>query len=290
MNKNIELSIIIVSYKQLELLINCIESIFDNNDIGSRMELIVVDNSPKYEDVYNYVKRNYSNVTIIKNSNNGFGEANNVGAKVARGKYLLFLNPDTIIIEPINEFAVDKFNKYDELVMFGLRLVDKDLKRNMSYYFLDKYGFIYSQLIKLYNKYEIFIPNNMFISGANIFIRKDVFINAGMFDENIFMYCEEADLTNRVKNLNKSYRIAYFKEKNIIHLEGKTTEVKEEALKRRLESNIYYYKKYGKDVKKKFKHEIRYNKLKRIIYKFKNKKQYDNVTKALSILEEYYNK
>ena len=103
---NIELSVIIVSYKNLEIIVDCLNSIYKNNDIGNYLEVIVVDNSPE-DNIYNYVADNFENVRIIKNQNKGFGEGNNKGACIARGKYLLFLNPDTILVEPIFGFAIN---------------------------------------------------------------------------------------------------------------------------------------------------------------------------------------
>ena len=67
-----------------------------------------------------------------------------------------------------------------------------------------------------------FIPAKMYITGADIFVPKKLFEKAGMFDESIFMYCEETDICNRVEKLG--YDTRFFPEKRIVHLEGKTTE------------------------------------------------------------------
>ena len=80
-------SVIIVSYKKLDILIDCLDSIYKYNDIGDKLEIIVVDNSPE-DNIYNYIKSNYNDVRILKSENKGFGAGNNLGAKIARGEYL----------------------------------------------------------------------------------------------------------------------------------------------------------------------------------------------------------
>lgn len=284
--KAIRISIVIVSYNNLQVLIDCVDSISKFNDIGEELEVIIVDNSTN-NNVYCYIKENYKWIDIIKNENNGFGQGNNVGAKVANGEFLIFLNPDTILIEPIFKFVIQSFEKNPRLTLFGLKLVNRDLEWNMSYYFIDKHDFLSGQIIRLLNKFDIFFNNNMFISGANIFVRKNDFFNAGMFDENIFLYHEEPDLIKRIKSLGG--RIRYFKSRRIIHLEGQTVNSDEFALKRRLESARYYSKKYGLSFQKQVKSEIRYNKIKLFIYKFANKQLIDSTKNKINVLKKYIN-
>lgn len=262
-------SVIIVSYKNIEVLINCIESIYKFNDIGNLLEIIIVDNSPE-QDIYNYLIENYKNIVVIKNENKGFGQANNIGAIISTGDYLLFLNPDTLLIEPLFRFAIDTFESDNELALFGVKLVDKKLRDNMSFYYIDKYGIIPNQLIKYRNKKNKFIDGKMYISGANIFIRKEAFFSCGMFDEKIFMYNEEPDLIRRIKENKKTNKIGYYKEKKIIHLEGKTTNINmnyEKMLRFEIESYEYYCKKYRINFRKKIKIRRRYELYKMIIYK-----------------------
>lgn len=282
--KEIDFSVIIVTYNNIEIVKDCLKSIHQYNDIGKLLEIIIVDNSSNKK-ILNYVKKNWRDVKIIDNNNMGFGEGNNVGAKKAKGKYLLFLNPDTILVEPIFKFAIEKFENNDNLGLFGVKLIDRNFKKNMSYYLIDKSGFLAAQLNKICNKFNFFLDGLMFISGANIFIKKEIFVNAKMFDQKIFMYKEESDLIKRVKNLN--YKTAYFKSKKIIHLEGETVSNSNMALKRRLDSSRYYSKKYNLNFKKQLCQEMRYNYLKFYLYKFiKNKKQYiykDNI----NIIREY---
>lgn len=282
MNK-ILISTIIVSYNNLNILIDCIESIKKYNDIGSELEIIIVENSNN-DNIFNFFCLNYNDIKVIKNINKGFGQGNNVGARAAKGEYLLFLNPDTILVEPIFKFAINKFRCNDRLALFGLKLIDKNFKSNMSYYFIDKHNFIHGQIIKIFNRLNIFLKNCMYISGANIFVRKEIFFQAGMFDENMFMYYEEPDLTKRIKNIGGE--TGFFKNKKIIHLEGMTTKCNELALNRRLDSAKYYSNKYNLNFKKQIKNEILYNKIKYIYFKI-IKKNKNDVVKIIKILKNY---
>ncbi len=286
MSENCEkkLSVIIVSYINLEIVVDCLNSVNKYNDIGRYLEVILVDNSPE-NNIYDTIVRNFPNVTVIKNNNKGFGEANNVGSRTATGKYLLFLNPDTILIEPLFSFAINMFEQNDKLGMFGVKLVDMDRKWNMSFYSIDGGGILNSVFIKGCNFFNIYIDKKMYVSGANLFIKKDVFIKAGMFDENIFLYYEEPDLTRRLHAIGQS--TGYFKEKKLIHLEGKASLGTVVSLRRRLDSAIYYNEKYSRSSKKQFKKEIRYYCFKIFILKILRRQGGDTLRENISVLREY---
>lgn len=286
MSKKKLLSIIIVSYKNLDDLKNCLNSIYKYNDIDSKLEIIIIDNSPNKK-VYNYINREYEEVIVIDNDNNGFGQANNIGTEIANGKYLFFLNPDTILVEPLFRFAVNKFEQNNKLGLFGVKLVDENLESNMSFYFIDKKGIIYAQLIRFFNKLNFFIDGLMFTSGADLFVRKNLFLKCGKFDENIFMYNEESDLIKRIKN--EGMNTAFFPEKKIIHLEGKTTKDKSQALKRRLDSTRYYCNKYNLDFEKYLIKEYRYNILKVFIFKLIDKERANILKKYNKIIKDFIN-
>lgn len=280
----IKYSVIIVSFKNIKVLTNCLDSLIKYNDIGKGLEIIVVDNSPDMI-LFEYISSQYDTVNIIKNMNKGFGEANNIGAQKAKGEFLLFLNPDTILIEPIFKYAIEKFHTHNEIGLFGVKLINEKREKNMSYYFIDKTGFIFGQLIKICNQLNLFIDGKMFISGANIFIRKNVFIDCGMFDEKIFMYSEEADLTRRIKKIG--WKTGYFSEKSIIHLEGKSSEIKESAIKMRLTSKKYYSEKYNLNFKKMLKKEINYEYLKYFLYKLFYNKESEMQKQKIKVLNEF---
>lgn len=265
-----KLSVIIVSYNAIEVLKDCIESIFKYNDIGFELEIIISDNSPKV-DLYNIIKEKYRDVKIIHNmENRGFGYGNNQGVKIASGDYLLFLNPDTILIEPVFSWAIEQFNRDSKLAMFGVKLLKPDYTLNNSFMLMDLFGIKAWFLNKLCLKKDLFVANRMFTSGADIFIRKDIFQQISGFDENIFMYYEESDLVHRINKKNKELKIKYFPQKKIIHLEGGTKETGGESIssyKRQLNTFRYYCKKYDISFVKSIKSEILLYSIKKMKYK-----------------------
>ncbi len=283
LRENIKLSVVIVSYNCLEFLKQCINSIDKYNDIGNALEIIVVDNSPN-DDIVEWLKINRTDIIAISNDNKGFGHGNNVGAKYAHGNILLFLNPDTIIIEPVFQYAINRFFGNSSLGMFGVSLIGSDQKPNSSYGLRMPLGMMRTVICNILIKLKIFVPQIMYTSGADIFIRKDVFFDAGSFDENIFMYCEEADLTNRVNKIG--YKNKYYSEKKIIHLEGKTQVMNlSSSYIKVMNSRKYYCEKYNLNYMRFVNKEIFYCKVKSIVYKFKKNTemnmQYREIVKFL---------
>ena len=286
-----KLSVIIVSYNNYDILKECIESIILFNDIGDQLETIVSDNSPN-DYIVNELQRDYPDVKSIYNNNIGFGAGNNKGFEISNGEYLLFLNPDTILIEPIFRFAIDKFDNNEKLSLFGVKLLNKQLKRNDSFFLMDNNSIMANALFKFFYFWDLYIDNKMYISGANIFVRKSDFIKAGFFDENIFMYYEEPDLIKRIKMNSNRGKIAYYKEKKIIHLEGGTEKKDIKTIKTKIERNMvtykYYCKKWGIDFNKNVNEIIRYQELKRIIYKiFKDKDNIKLIDELILMYKKY---
>ena len=241
MNK--KLSIIIVSYNSKDVLADCLNSVFEYNDLGDNLEVIVIEQSEK-DDVYNWLISEYQHVKAIRRENRGFGAGNNMGFKKSSGEYLLFLNPDTVLIEPIGEFACRKFSENETLGLFGVRLTDKEGNLNNSFLIKIPYGFKNRVKAVVNNKISFFNEKNMYIVGADMFVRRSAFEKAGMFDDNFFMFSEEADLCNRIQIAG--YSVKYFKEKTIKHLEGKSSAVDDgRKFCMMLDSFRYYCEKFN---------------------------------------------
>ncbi len=275
-----KISIIIVAYINIEDIKNCIESIRKYNDVGGALEIIVVDNSPNMK-LYDFVKYNYPCVTIVKNENTGFGDANNKGATIAKGDILFFLNPDTILIEPLFQHIIYRM-KDTAIGILGFNLLTKDMKKNSSYGWIDRDGLINNQLLKLYKRFGYFNEKKMYIEGANMIIRKKVFENAGKFDENLFMYFEEQDLSKRVLGLG--YKNVFDSSHSLIHLQGGSSS--KATLNYELESFRYYCQKYHLNFQGKIVKRIRAIRFKMFIFKFINQNKYAYYLDTLKIYEE----
>lgn len=238
-----KLSVIIVSYENCEILRDCIESIKKFNDLKDDAEIIISDNSIT-NNVYEMVKKDYPDVQIIKNNNIGFGPANNRAVDISSGEYLLFLNPDTILLEPIFQFTVDKFEQQSNLALFGIKLLNVNGTANNSFFAMDNYTLSWTLLMKVFSKFDIYLDGKMYIAGADLFVRKSAFEAAGRFDENIFMYYEEPDLIKRIKNLPNDYITSFFPEKKMIHLEGATENKDAISTVKKVERSLVTYRYY----------------------------------------------
>ena len=238
-----KLSVIIVSYENCEILRDCIESIKKFNDLKDDAEIIISDNSIT-NNVYEMVKKDYPDVQIIKNNNIGFGSANNRAVDISSGEYLLFLNPDTILLEPIFQFTVDKFEQQSNLALFGIKLLNVNGTANNSFFAMDNYTLSWTLLMKVFSKFDIYLDGKMYIAGADLFVRKSAFEAAGRFDENIFMYYEEPDLIKRIKNLPNDYITSFFPEKKMIHLEGATENKDAISTVKKVERSLVTYRYY----------------------------------------------
>lgn len=252
-----DVSIIIVNYNTKFLIDQTIESILKKTkDI--KYEIIVVDNASVDESI-NYLIEKYKNkIKLIKNNKNlGFGRANNEGVKYAKGKYLFFLNPDTILIEnsikQMHDYMESNLNQ--NIAVCGGNLYTVDMEPNFScqkklYSNYTEFSFIKEKILKYILKKKIsFNYGNKerkveYISGANIFITKKVFLELGKFDSDFFMYFEETELLARV--LRKGYKIMSIPWVKIIHLEGQSNKISLLKWQFFFESKYkYFYKVYS---------------------------------------------
>lgn len=249
-------SIIIVNYNTTQLLINCIETIYKHtSDVD--FEIIVVDNNSPDRSIENLIKQ-FSEVKLILHTTNiGFGGANNLGAEIAKGDYLFFLNPDTLLLNNSIKYFTDFYRSNNELLKIGALgsvLLDKNKNINGSY--SETYSTLLDEIIISLKSFfleverkEKFLEKDYkkvaWVSGANLFIKKNVFLEIKKFDENIFMYYEELDLQKRLNKIGLSNYI--IKEPQIIHLEGGSFNDQMSISKKKIvdKSRIYFYKKYA---------------------------------------------
>jgi len=235
-------SIIVVNYKTKNLTENCINSIFTffKNDF----EVILVDNNSSDGSI-EYLERNFKDkIKIIKNNKNkGFGVANNIGVKIAKGECLFFLNSDTIIKNDFL-FSVDSlFNKDKKIGIISPELILKNGNRqNYAYGKFPKILNIIFNKIKNREKNKNNIIETDWVSGASLIIRKKIFNSVNGFDKNFFMYFEDIDLCKRVKELG--YKIIVNLNFKIIHLGGQSIKIFTKRKKYYYLSQNYFYRKH----------------------------------------------
>lgn len=272
------LSIIIVAYKSISLLKGCLASISEYNDLDNgQLEVIIVDNSPPQEaqEIETFVRTYKSNFSVkyIKNENLGYGQGNNVGIKAAKGSIVAVMNPDIVLQKPIFRMAMDAFNKDNTLAMLGGKQLGG---RNISFYTYpeSEYYFFSTLWMLLLNKLNIYNPSQYYLSGAFLFFDKKKFFEAGAFDERIFMYYEEPDITKRI--LKKKYRISFNKDMIYRHLIDDREEVSDFSFQETIKSFKYYCSKYNIDFKQKVYQKIKtYRVLAKISKLMKNNRKVD---------------
>jgi len=135
-------SVIIVNYNGKTYLEKCLKSLMQVN--YSNLEVILVDNNSN-DDSIEFVKNSYPSVIILKlDKNYGFAEPNNIGAKIAKGEFLLFLNNDTIVTSNfINELVKVTTNE-PKIAMLQSLLLNANGEIDSSGDFIDKIGIVYN--------------------------------------------------------------------------------------------------------------------------------------------------
>jgi GT2 family glycosyltransferase len=168
---------IIVAYKSNWIIENCIKS------IEKKTKIIVVENSNDYK-LKRILEKKYKNLrVIINNNNNGFGNAANIGALKAKTKYLLFLGPDTVL----ESKAINNITK-----------IAKSFDNNFG-------AILPSDINKKVKKLSEVKKSR---GAALIFIKKNLFLKVGLFDEKFFLYYEDNDLLERIlKKKKKIYEV-----------------------------------------------------------------------------------
>lgn len=219
-----DVSIIIVNYNTRNITLKCIDSIYKHtSDVN--FEIILVDNNSK-DGSYDFFSKRDDIIYIYSNENLGFGRANNLGISKARGKYVFFLNSDTLLINN----AIALFFNYLERMPSHVAGVGAYLL-DINYCHIHSYGVFptctnqcldvikrkmpFQRKENIYKKEDITVE---YITGADLFIRKSVLDKVGLFDSTFFMYYEETDLQYRITKAGYIFKI--ITQPKIIHLEG----------------------------------------------------------------------
>lgn len=245
----IDLSIIIVSFNTRDVLLDCLESVYDKTE-GISYEIIVVDNASSDGTTVS-VSGRFPGVRLICNGENrGFSAANNQGIGISSGRWVALLNPDTCLIE--NSFLKihNYLQEHPEFSILGPGIINESGQQSPTRLWEDTPQDAAWKILGLYN------PSNelqrmgdmqeaLVISGCCFVIRRELFEEIGLLDENYFLYNEEDDFCRRARQHGK--RICFFPETSIQHLHGKSThqpEHRERVIVETYKSNLYFYSKH----------------------------------------------
>lgn len=230
------LSIIIVNYNVRDFLVQALQSL-QNAEDGLSVEYIVVDNNSKDGSVP-FLRKHFPAVMVIENRENvGFARANNQALRIARGKYILFVNPDTLIHRDTLHKMLDFFQKNPDCGMAGCKVLNPDGSLQLAC----RRGFPtplaafgkFSGLNYLFPKSRTWGRYNLTyldpdatseveaLSGSFMMVRREVLEQVGNFDETFFLYGEDLDLCYRIRQAG--WKIYYYPETTVIHYKGESS-------------------------------------------------------------------
>lgn len=255
METNIKLSIIIVTWNVAADLQHCLNSIYKY--IFTNFEIIVVDNNSS-DNTVDVLSKEYPQVKIIANKKNtGFAAANNQAINIAKGEYLLFLNPDTYFIDEHSILNALKYLADNINTLLTGNVLNKDHTNQVA---VRKFPTLYSQTITMLKLNNIFpFLNRAYYSrnfdytklqvvdsviGAFMLIKASTMRYLNSFDQDYFIWFEEVDLCFRMRQMK--YPVIYFPDAKIVHTGSQSFKLMF-TLKKQLifnKSLLIYFKKH----------------------------------------------
>lgn len=231
-----DLSVVIVNRYTGRLLLPCVESVLANRGACS-LEVIVVDESPDEGDARALAERHPDVLVIDDLSDRGYAHANNLGLLRARGRYLLTLNPDTVVPPDALGRLVAWMDANPQAGVVGPKLVradgTMDLACRRAFPTPLNALFRYAGLARLFPGSRRFAGYNLTfldadcpapvdsVSGAFMMVRREAADQAGLFDEDYFMYGEDLDWAYRIKQAG--WQVWYRPEVVVLHYKGQAT-------------------------------------------------------------------
>ncbi len=231
-----KISIIIVNYNVEHFLEQCLHSVRKALKRVSG-EVFVVDNA-SVDGSVQMVKDKFSEFILLDNKQNlGFSKANNQAMRLAKGEYILLLNPDTLVEEDTLEKVIEFMDQHSDAGGLGVKMIDgkgnflPESKRGLptpSVAFYKIFGL--STLFPKSRKFNQYHLGNLdkneiheidVLSGAFMLMRKTALDKVGLLDEAFFMYGEDIDLSYRIQL--GGFKNYYFPKTSIIHYKGEST-------------------------------------------------------------------
>lgn len=226
-------SAIVVTWNMVDLLRRCLAALQDHGPRGGEMEIIVVDNGSA-DGTIAMLRQEWPDVRLVANADNlGFTKANNQGIAIARGRQLLLINADAFLTAGCIERMVDRMTKDDRAAVVGPRLVYGDgtwqrwtagrapsLRAALNHFlFLERLGRGAPALGGLYLGVDVREARRVdWVSSACMLVRADAVHAVGGMDERFFVYMDDVDLCQRLREVG--WHVWYEPAAEAIHLMG----------------------------------------------------------------------
>jgi GT2 family glycosyltransferase len=227
-----DVSVIVVSYNTRALTLQCLHSIYAETRYSS-FEVLVIDNASA-DGSAAAISREYPQVTLIANrQNRGFAAANNQGLQLARGRYVLLLNPDTIVLERAIERTLAFADRHPALAVVGCQVLENPhtVQRTCFAFQTPLNLFLaFSGLSRIFPRCRWLARPHMnwwardsmrevdVVSGMFMLVRSSAIRQVGPMDEDYFVYGEEADWCYRFRRAG--WRCCFAPVAQIMHVDG----------------------------------------------------------------------
>lgn len=231
----IDLSIITVSWNVRDLLRECLHSVAAGQG-DLKLEMIVVD-SASADGSPEMIEQEFPWVKLIASQENlGFPRGNNTGIHQASGRYILLLNPDTVIIDDALSVMVEYLNQHVDVGGLGAQLLNQDgsiqsSRRRFPTFLTALFESTWLERIAPSSINRQYFAEDLpddetadvdWVTGACLMVPRKVIEHVGLLDEGYFMYSEELDWCRRI--VDAGWRIVYLPQAKIMHYIGKSSE------------------------------------------------------------------
>ena len=260
------ISVVIVSYNTRDILRQCLKALFAHSS-GLEMEVVVVDNDSK-DGSPAMVRQEFPQVTLVANVVNlGFAAANNQAFALARGEFILLLNPDAFVTEGAIARGVEFLRRTPRCGICGGRIVDQDGRVRPS---ARRFPNVLAKFFALSGLSSRFPDSPLFnwrdfggfahdrgrevdwVPGTFTLLRRKMLDQIGFFDERFFMYYEETDLCLRARKAG--WQVYFIPEAEVEHIGGASSQTRQDkaydqtssqVVNFRVRSEYLYHRKHG---------------------------------------------
>jgi N-acetylglucosaminyl-diphospho-decaprenol L-rhamnosyltransferase len=252
-----DVSIIVVSFNTRMLTLDCLRSVYAQTS-GISFEVIVVDNASSDRSA-DAIAREFPQVRLLPLTENvGFARANNLAAKDAKGRFLLLLNPDTVVLDGAIQKALAFARSCDGPCIVGGRTfrADGSLDHSSCHGRPTVWSLLCmgSGLSSIFRGNRVFDPESLgkwprdtvrdvdAVTGCFLMISRDLWNQLGGFDEQFFMYGEDTDLCIRAWKLGA--RCINFPDARVIHYSGASEKIRPDKMIRLFQAKVQLFRKH----------------------------------------------
>jgi len=231
-----DISVIIVSYNTADLIGPCLTSVLDQTGVDK--EIFIVDNASP-DGSAALINKAFPAIHLIANEENrGFAVANNQAIAHCRGRYILFLNPDTVLQENCLSTSLSYLDGHPEIGLAGLHILNPDGT--------DQESVSRRYLSQRYTSGELTnLPGPIAcVLGAAMIAPREAIISVGGFDEDYFLYGEDEDLCLRIRQ--QGLQIGFIEAARVVHYHGQSERksTSAEVWRKKIRAEYLFYRKH----------------------------------------------